>query len=177
MERFKGKSGIFGFVCLLLSFLFFTLPKTLPRILWEINTSVLDILKWASLFLGVSFLLIALFCFIFYKTTRKCCTLPTALFALGLSGAGTAGLVCLLFWFAACSFGEAYRHPILYPCSVGFGMLSFFLVILFLMLYVVFRQKHWSFRGLLLDFATTLLFAPGFYMLELFAVEWLSRIH
>ncbi len=163
MERYSGISGIFAVVSLAFSLLCFTVLTYVS--------------KWVPLLMGAIYFLIALFCFIFYKIIRKHCTVPTTLLSLGISGAGMAGLVCFCYWFIVCSFGEAYRHPILHPCSVGFGMLSLFLVILFIILYAVFRQKQWSVKGLFLDLATTMLFAPAFLMLEFFIVAWLCLIH
>ena len=99
------------------------------------------------------------------RTVSTHCNIKTSAISLGLSGVGALGVCCVLWWVTLTAFGEASKHPVEYPVSVGLGMLSFMVFVFLIGLYFIVRRKNWSIKGIVLDVLTSLLYLPSFFMI------------
>ena len=119
----------------------------------------------AFILLGISVAISSGFCLLFSRTVSTHCNIKTSAISLGLSGVGALGVCCVLWWVTLTAFGEASKHPVEYPVSVGLGMLSFMVFVFLIGLYFIVRRKNWSIKGIVLDVLTSLLYLPSFFMI------------
>ena len=125
--------------------------------------SLLDGWPFVLILLGISLVLSACFCLLFSKTVNKCCRLTTSAISLGLSAVGALGLACVLLWLSIVTFGNMSRYPIQYPLSILLGMFCFCVFMILLALYFKARKGNWLWKGLLIDFLTSIICLPTFF--------------
>lgn len=111
---------------------------------------------------GVALVVTALFCFLFRKTVRKCCHWQTSLTALSLSAVGGAGLVCALECFTIAALSSPTRYPVAYPLSLAGGSVALVVFLVLIAWYFAQRSKRWSFRGVVIDVLTSILYLFSF---------------
>ena len=112
---------------------------------------------------GITLIVSALFCLIFSKTVKNNCSIKTSVSSLGLSAVGAVGLACAFIWFSVVSFGEMSKHPISYPFSIILGLISLFVFIILIVMYLKFRKKSWSIKGFCIDIITSIIYLPSFF--------------
>lgn len=132
---------------------------------WFILSRLYDGWAIVLILLGISVVISSGFCLVFSKTVSTHCNIKTSAISLGLSGVGALGVCCVLWWVTLTAFGEASKHPVEYPVSVGLGMLSFMVFVFLIGLYFIVRRKNWSIKGIVLDVLTSLLYLPSFFMI------------
>ena len=117
----------------------------------------------AFILLGISVAISSGFCLLFSRTVSTHCNIKTSAISLGLSGVGALGVCCVLWWVTLTAFGEASKHPVEYPVSVGLGMLSFMVFVFLIGLYFMVRMKNWSIIGVIIDVLTSIVYLPAFF--------------
>lgn len=127
----------------------------------------------ATLF-GVILIISALFCLIFTKTVKNNCNIKTTALSLGISAVGAVGLVCVFCWFIIVSFGKMSQYPIEYPVSVMLGILSFFVFIVLIALYLKLRKINWSIKGIIIDVLTSIVYLPIFFFVFSYLYQMLD---
>lgn len=113
--------------------------------------------------LSVEFILTGLVCLIFRNTVEKSCSVKTFLLALSISAAGGLGVFCIFNWLGMVWFGESDAYPVQYPLTVAIGCATFVIFVVLIVFYIKQRRKQWSFKGLLIDLATSILYLPAFF--------------
>lgn len=121
--------------------------------------------RGCGIFLGVGLMVSGLFGLIFSNTVDRCCELKTTGISLGLSAVGGTGLYCFLVWFAMTAFQEVGKHPVAYPVSIALGLVSLAGFCGLLALYFRQRKQNWSWGGIVIDVATSILYLPTFFSL------------
>ncbi len=120
---------------------------------------------------GLGVTLAALFCLIFSKTVQVHCHMVTSAISLGLSAVGATGIISLLIWLSMAVFHDVSKHPIRYPASIALGLASFIGFIGLLVAYVGSRGKRWSFKGVLIDLATAVVYLPVFFFTFIYLID------
>lgn len=136
--------------------------------------SLFDGLPFVLVLLGISLVVSALFCLIFFETVKNNCNIKTTALSLGLSAVGAMGLMCAFLWFTIVSFGEMSRHPIAYPASIILGLVCFFLFIVLIALYIKLRKNTWSIKGFFIDILTSIVYLLTFFFVFSYLYEILS---
>ncbi len=135
---------------------------SLPTYLFVL-TRFADGLLFTLALLGVPLLLTGVFCTVFPKTVDTHCHAATTALAMGLSLVGAGGLACVAIWIGIVTFHEMALYPIAYPFSIGMGMLCLLAFIGLLYAYIKARKRVGSWRGLVLDMMTAVLYLPAFF--------------
>ena len=112
--------------------------------------------------LGLNLIVSAAFCLLFSKTVIACCSRKTTLIALGLSGFGALGIMCVFSWYTIVVFHEMSKHPIEYPASILLGLACLAAFIFLVIYYFKTRKRNWSTKGFLIDIFTGILYFPVF---------------
>lgn len=132
---------------------------------WFILSRLYDGWPIALILLGISVVISSGFCLLLSRTVSTHCNIKTSAISLGLSGTGALGVYCVLWWVTLAAFGEASKHPVVYPVSIALGMLCFLAFILLVGLYFMVRRKNWSVIGVIIDVLTSILYLPSFFMI------------
>jgi hypothetical protein len=119
--------------------------------------------------LGLSMAVSAGFCLLFKNTIKTYCSVKTSAISIGLSAIGALGLACAFIWLSIVSFGEVSRHPVEYPITIFLGIVSFFVFVALIALYLKLRKMNWSVKGFVIDIFTSLIYLPTFF----FAISFL----
>ena len=104
-------------------------------------------------------------------TVKTHCNVNTSIISLGLSGVGALGAACALRWYIIVLFHDMSKFPIEYPTSILLGVLSPFVFIVLIVLYIKERKKNWSVKGIIIDVLTSILFLPTFFFLFMYLFE------
>lgn len=146
------------------------LPDITYRIMFMSNYA----LPLKLLVIGITLIVIAVFCLIFEKTIKEHCFVPTTLVSLGLSSLAAAGLGCLLVFFKV---DESFNvYPIEYPLSAGLVLLSLAAFISLIIVYVKLRNKRPSGKGFIIDALTFLVSLPSFISIFDFFYKFLNEM-
>lgn len=125
---------------------------------------------------GLTFVICSLFALIFSKAIQQHCSGKTTAVSLGLSFAGTAGLSCLFIRHSIAAFHETATYSVLYPASVIGTILSFAAFLSLLVWYFFLRKNRFSFKGLLIDSLTCVIFFPSFFFVCAGIYDMLQRL-
>lgn len=125
----------------------------------------------ALISIGITLIISAVFCLVFSKTVKVHCGLTTSIISLSLSAVGGLGVFCVFWWYAIVVFHEMSKHPIEYPVSVILGLLCFFAFVALIVMYCILRIKKWSFKGVIIDILTSIVWLPTFFLIFAFLIE------
>lgn len=125
--------------------------------------NLLDGLLICLICLGICLIITAVFCLVFPKTVKACCSVKTSLISFGLSAVGAAGLMCAFICYGIAAFHEISSYPITYPGSLFLGILCLYTFVILILIYCIFRRKHWSVKGFIIDVLTSILYLPTFF--------------
>lgn len=111
---------------------------------------------------GVVLILYGLAYIAFKDSIRQNCLWKTSALSLTLSAVCSLGTVMLLVWLDTRGVRD---YPIEYAFSVGLGWLALAATVVLTAVYVIFRRKYPSFKGILWDCGTFLTFLlPTFFL-------------
>jgi hypothetical protein len=66
------------------------------------------------------------------------------------------------------------KHPIEYPVSIILGLLCFFAFVALIVMYCILRIKKWSFKGVIIDILTSIVWLPTFFLIFAFLSEMVA---
>ena len=133
-----------------------------------------DSLPFILISLGIALIVSAAFCLLFPKTVKAHCNISTSIISAGLSAIGALGLTCVLLWFSIVSFGEMSKHPIEHPVSILLGVFSLLVFLALIIVYFKIRKKNWSFKGMIIDILTSIIYLPPFLLTFINLLEKLT---
>lgn len=114
---------------------------------------------------GIGMCIYGAFGSIFNKTIKKHCHIKTTVTAMYISiDIGFALFSLFMFVFGCHFFTEPKNHPIRYPASISFMIVSFLMFCGLIYIYIRFRKEQKSIVGVLIDVGTAIVFAGGFFL-------------
>lgn len=105
---------------------------------------------------------------------RNKINLKTLFLSVATSVSGSAGLCCLLEWFAIFVWDEISSHPIRYPASILGSTLCLCVCIFLLFLYIRECEKASSHFHIICDGIIAAIFFPLSFCMWMEIVNWLS---
>lgn len=143
-----------------------------PTMQYIIHTK-LHGLPVAMALLGIALLLTGLVGLLLRKTVCAACTWKTSVAALGLSGIAAVGVSCAMLFVVLTAFGNPARYPIRLPAAFLTGILSLAVFMVLSYFYIRWRKRRLSWKGILLDVLTALVYFPAFFFAFNFFYKWL----
>ncbi len=116
-------------------------------------------------FFGVGAFVCGIIGLIFNSAVKKHCNIKTTVIAMYISVVlGFALFSLFMFVFGCHFFTTPENHPIMYPASISFMILSFLAFCGLMYVYIRFRKEHKSFVGVLFDVLLSIAFIGGFFL-------------
>ena len=125
---------------------------------------------------GVAFMLYALVYFLFEKTVRAWGRVKCGIFSVGLAFLGSAAFYCLFEVVSILLAGNPSLHPLVFPLALVGGAICLFGFCVLIFFYYLERFRHFSLKGIALDFLLVLLFFLPLFFLWSFCHSVLSDL-
>lgn len=117
-------------------------------------------------FFGVGAFVCGIVGLMFNKAVKKHCHIKTTVIAMYISADIGFGLFSLFMFIFGCHFFTTpENHPIMYPASIIFMVISLLIFCGLMYAYVKFRKEQKSFIGVLFDVLLSIAFIGGFFLM------------
>lgn len=127
--------------------------------------------------LGLTLIVMSIFCLVFRRTVCKHCSIKTTLLSLGISCSCSMGYTGFLNWYFIVLFHEMSRHPIRYPGSIAMAIVALISFLVFTIWYCIVKKKNVTALGVFIDIATVLFTFTWFSVLWTGIINIFERLH